>query len=126
MKEKPFISISFSKNDIHANIDIAGFTHKKSNHLLREQKSSATYDFSSSAIKKNTLEIGKELFSYQRGYFDKDKHKYNLVGEIGENKESIVPRLENLKTLLPSNETFVIQEFLKDVALTGADKKVLA
>lgn len=121
--KSPSYLYHLAKNDIQANIDIAGFTHKKIKSFIEGAEKSATYDFSSSAIKKNTLEIGKELFSYQRGYFDKDKHKYNLVGEIGKNKESIVPRLENLKTLLPSNETFVIQEFLKDVALTGADKK---
>ncbi|HDR7632485.1 TPA: hypothetical protein QCX75_001175 [Bacillus mycoides] len=119
----PLFLYHLAKDDIQANIDIAGFTHQKIKSFIKGAEESPTYDFSSSAIKKNTLELGQELFSYQSSSFDKDKHKYNLVGKLGKDGKSIVPRWGNLNTSLPSNENFVIREFLKDVALTGTDKK---
>lgn len=111
-----------AKDDIQANIEIAGFTHRKIKSFIQDaKKSPADYALTPSSLKTETLKAGQELFSYQSGYFNKDKHRYNLVGTVEDGK--MKPRWANLNTSLPSNESFTINEFLKDVTLPGTDKK---
>ncbi|MES9681819.1 hypothetical protein ABWK22_02640 [Gottfriedia acidiceleris] len=110
-----------AKDDIQANIEIAQFTHNKIKSFIQEAKKAPSYAMSPSTLKTNALEAGQEVFSYQSGYFNKDKHRYNLVGTVANGK--MQPRWANLNTSLPSNESFIVNEFLKDVALPGTDKK---
>lgn len=111
-----------AKDDIQANIEIAGFTHNKIKSFIQEAKKSPAYALNPSTLKTEILKAGQDVFSYQSGYFDKEKHKYNLVGTVdGDGKMS--PRWANLNTSLPSNENFTIKEFLQDVALPGTNKK---
>lgn len=111
-----------AKDDIQANIDIAGFTYNQINKFIEEaKKSPADYALTPSTLKTDILQQGQELFSFQSGFFDKDKHKYNLVATAQEDGK-LKPRWSNLNTSLPSNESFIINEFLKDVPLPGTDK----
>lgn len=112
-------------DDIQANIDIAGYTHRQIRSFIQEAKlSPSAYALSPTSLKTNIIETGQELFSFQSGYFDNEKHKYNLIAtSMGEEGKKIKPRWANLNTSIPSNESFVVNEFLKGVSLPGTDKK---
>ncbi|MFE4029162.1 hypothetical protein ACFX4N_23695 [Priestia sp. YIM B13551] len=119
----PTFLYHLAADDIQANIDIAGFTYNQINSFIEDaKKSPAEYALTPTSLKTSILEQGQELFSFQSGFFDKEKHKYNLVG-TAQKDGKIEPRWSNLNTSLPANESFTIGEFLHKVPLPGTDKQ---
>lgn len=109
-------------NDIQANMEIGGFTTNKILSYIKNVKDvKPKFALSPKQLKTSILEEGATLFSYQSGFFDNTKHKYNLVGRQDDNQ--IKPRWENLNTPLPSNERFTVNKFFRDVQLPNSKQK---
>ncbi|WP_263117445.1 hypothetical protein [Bacillus subtilis] len=108
-------------DDIQANMEIAGFTGKQiTSYIKQASGKSSEFTLTPKQLKTSILQKGASLFSYQSGFFDQSKHKYNLVARV--NGDEVSPRWSKLDTPIPSNERFEVNEFYHGVQLPNSDK----
>lgn len=112
-----------AKDDIKANMEIASFMGEKIDSYIKsaQKEKSSEFVLTPKQLKTDILKKGTQVFSYQSGFFDPSKHKYNMVGRVEDDK--MQPRWANLNTPIPSNERFQVGDFFKDVKLPNTDKK---
>lgn len=110
-----------AKDDILASIDLGGFSHKQVRNYLDNKANTSEYLFSPTNIDKTPLKVGDTIFSYQSGFFDEERDKYNLIGRQLEDGK-VEPRWSELDTSIPTMESFRVDNFFEDVSLSK-DKK---
>lgn len=110
-----------AKDDILANIEIGGFMNEQIQNYLTHKVNSSEYLFSPTSMDRTPLKVGDNLFSFQGGFFDQNRDKYNLVGRQVD-KNRVEPRWKELDTSVPSMESFRIDSFFEDVTLSDNKK----